>query len=257
MSLCILAGGGRVKTWRVSDKKCVSTCATLTDWDQSCRVCPLFHSFFLPGQRSEGTLDRSHDWTERISRIFLGSSGLCSRGPLAAEQMAKAWLHCGVCFLLHAGGMLAGGADHCRRRGVGWRPGSWCDYDHPVCGSAHARCDLWCDGESKSGNFEVPAAGDHHPVHAAVCCSSVCWGSHGFTCSRVLLEPGADRHAFDQKPDGSRVQHILAGLFASGLFHRVFLRSYLSSNSTKPATQTCFDPSALDRCPSHILLLFR
>lgn len=256
MSLCILAGGCRVKTWRVSDKKCVSTCATLPDWKQSCRVCPSF-IFFLPGQRSEGTPDHSHVWTKCISRIFPGCGDLCNCGPVAPKKMAKVWLHSGVCFLLHAGGMLAGGADHYRGRGVGWRPGSWCDCDHPVCGSAHTRYNLWCDGESKSGNFEIPAAGGLHPVHSAGCSGSVSWGPRGLTCSWVLLEPGADRHAYAQKPDGERVQHIFAGLFASGFFHRVCLRSYLSSNPTKPASQTCFDPGALDRCPSHIPLLYR
>lgn len=46
MCLCILAGGCRVQTWRVSDKQCVSTCATLPDWEQSCRVCLSFISFW-------------------------------------------------------------------------------------------------------------------------------------------------------------------------------------------------------------------
>lgn len=69
--------------------------------------------FFSKGTRSRMTPDPNHVWTERLSRILPGCCDLRGLGSDAPEKMATLWLHFGVCILLHAGGMLAGGADHC------------------------------------------------------------------------------------------------------------------------------------------------
>ena len=139
--MCILAGGCGKRTWRVSDKKCVSACATLSNRKQACSVRPPHSSLFE--QEQQGTADVSHVWTQRISRILRGRRGLRSLSSNAPQEMAEVELHDRVRLCFHAGGMSAGGADHCGGGWVGWRPGPWCDCDHAVCGAVDPGCDLW------------------------------------------------------------------------------------------------------------------